>query len=237
MEKKYFSEFLLLYSMNLLNLLTPGANFTITMRNSIALSRKTGLFTALGVICGSSIHKIPTILGLGFLQTQSVWIYEIVRYIGCAFLLYLGIKTIWVSLSDTFRKGIIGSGKIKHLSPKQQNSVTEYNDLSTTYKRIDVEPKKAFYIGFFTDVLNPQATFCFLAIVGATVAIDTPIHVRAFYSVALICTSMFWYFSVALFFSQPFFVNKCYEVRPYLERIAGIFLITLSYRLFYKQLF
>ncbi len=237
MEMTYISDFIFLYSMNFLNLLIPGANFTITARNSIASSRTAGIFTALGIVCGSSIHKVPTVLGLGFLQAHSLWFYQTLKYAGCVFLFYIGTKTIWNSASLEIRKKVVQFLQQLVLGQGLKIFRRKDSDFLEVSERTRLSPKEAFCIGFLTDILNPQATLCFIAIVGATVNIDTPIKIRAIYSLALVTTSIIWYSLIALFFSQPFLMQRSHEIRPWVERIAGACLITFSYRLFWQSSF
>lgn len=231
----YISDFILLYLVNFLNLLIPGANFTIVARNSIVHSRTVGVFTALGVVCGSSIHKVPTMLGLGFLQAHSYWLHQILKYAGSIFLVYFGVKIILNSNPFGVKAKIIKFLERLFLKPKTKifkNGNDNFMKISTTQK---LNQKGAFAIGFFTDIFNPQATLCFMAIVSATISIDTPTQIRAFYSIALVMTSLIWYLFLALFFSQSFMVRRSYKIQSWVEPIAGTCLITFGYKLFYQN--
>jgi threonine/homoserine/homoserine lactone efflux protein len=228
----YISDFILLYLVNFLNLLIPGTNFTITARNSIVYSRTIGIFTALGIVCGSSIHKVPTILGLGFLQAHSYWFHQILKYSGSIFLLYFGVKIILNSNPFKVKQKIIRLLEQLFLKPKTKIFKNENDNFIKISPTQQLSQKEAFAVGFFADILNPQATLCFMAIVSATVSIDTPIQIRALYSIALVITSIFWYLLLALFFSQSFIVQRSYKIQAWVERTAGVCLITFGYKLF-----
>lgn len=203
----YLLEFFELYTINLLNLISPGAGFAIMIRNSSFHSRKVGVFTAFGIVTSSLIHKSYTLLGFGLLVSETAWLFYTIKYAGAAYLFYLGAKTLNVhKINNIFRQK----------KPKDLVPLTSWG---------------GFRVGFLVDLLNPSASLSFVCIVVATVSIDTPIEIRGLYGITLILTSLAWYLILAFSFSNKTLQNFIMKSHGWVERIMGASLIYLSIRM------
>jgi threonine/homoserine/homoserine lactone efflux protein len=118
----------------LLNL-TPGNDMLHVIARSSGQGTKAGVVSALGIGAGCIVHILAAVIGLSALIAQSATAFDIIKYIGAAYLVYLGIKSL---LSR------------KH-SIKIDQSLTKLS-----YKKI-------FWQGFITNVLNPKVALFFLA--------------------------------------------------------------------------
>ena len=75
-------------------ILIPGQDMILVMSRSIAQGQKAGIITALGVSVGLMGHTILATLGLGALLLASEWLFNIIKYIGAVYLIYLGYQLI-----------------------------------------------------------------------------------------------------------------------------------------------
>lgn len=125
---------LFLISSILLNL-TPGADTIYILGSSISNGRKAGILSALGVSTGCLVHTTLAGLGLSVILAKSALAFNLVKFLGAGYLVYLGIRTL---LSRT---------SVLELNPE---------------KRL-AEPKKIYFQGVMTDVLNPKVALFFLA--------------------------------------------------------------------------
>jgi threonine/homoserine/homoserine lactone efflux protein len=82
--------------------LTPGPNMAYLATLALDRGRRAGLLATLGVAAGLSVHAIVAALGLGVLISEAPPIYDLLRWIGVAYLLYLA----W----ETWRSGAKESG-------------------------------------------------------------------------------------------------------------------------------
>src|SRR6476469_8357027 len=73
--------------------LTPGPNMAYLATLSLDRGRRAGLLATVGVAAGLSVHAIVAALGLGVLISQLPLAYELLRWIGVAYLLYLAWET------------------------------------------------------------------------------------------------------------------------------------------------
>ncbi len=69
--------------------LTPGADMTYVIARSAGQGRAAGISSALGVAAGSFLHSLFAAVGLSALVMQSETAFQIVKYAGAAYLLYL----------------------------------------------------------------------------------------------------------------------------------------------------
>ncbi len=200
---QYLPEFLALFTMNFLNILSPGPETALMIYNSSRYSRKVGLFTGFGIICSTMIHKTYTLLGFGMVVAKSPSLFFVIKYAGSAYLMYLGYRTFFPA----------------------KKKVEEVHHGKT------LTPKEAFRMGFLMDILHPGASLFFMSIVAATVSTTTPLHIQAIYGVLLICTSLCWYSALATVFSTKHLQRVILKVGRWADRITGITLILLGIRL------
>ncbi|MDG5777566.1 LysE family translocator [Haloarculaceae archaeon H-GB2-1] len=74
--------------------LTPGPDTMYVLTRGVADGRAAGLQSALGVSTGILVHTTAAVLGLAALLRVSELGYALVKYVGAAYLLYLGVQTI-----------------------------------------------------------------------------------------------------------------------------------------------
>ena len=82
-------------AVSLLVIVTPGPDTALTVRNTLIGGRCGGCFTAMGVATGQAIWALGTSLGLVALLLASEAVFETVRWLGAAYLVYLGGASLW----------------------------------------------------------------------------------------------------------------------------------------------
>jgi threonine/homoserine/homoserine lactone efflux protein len=87
-------SFLAFLSVSILVIVTPGPDTALTIRNTLAGGRETGVFTALGVSVGQAIWALATSIGIVALIVASEPVFLAVKYAGAAFLIYLGARSL-----------------------------------------------------------------------------------------------------------------------------------------------
>jgi threonine/homoserine/homoserine lactone efflux protein len=86
---KHYSLFLL--SAILLNI-TPGQDTLYIVGRSIAQGRRAGLLSVLGISSGAVIHTLAAAFGLSAILAASASAFTVVKFVGAAYLVYLGIR-------------------------------------------------------------------------------------------------------------------------------------------------
>src|SRR5574339_16673 len=75
-------------------LLVPGPAVLYIVARSIAQGRKAGIVSVLGIAVGGTVHVTAAALGLSALLMSSVLAFTVVKYLGAAYLIYLGVRTL-----------------------------------------------------------------------------------------------------------------------------------------------
>lgn len=89
-----FSTFMLFAAASLVLTATPGPDMLLIASRSLSQGRSAGFLTYAGIAVGTYCHAIAAGLGLSQLFLAVPIAYEIVRWAGCIYLLYLAYKTV-----------------------------------------------------------------------------------------------------------------------------------------------
>lgn len=130
------NEFLLFVGAALVMVLTPGPNMIYLISRSISQGRQAGVVSLFGVVIGFLVHLFAAAVGLTALFLAVPLAYEILKWVGALYLLWLA----WQSIKPGAR------------------SPFEVKDLP-----FDSTPK-LFLMGFLTSVLNPKVAVFYLAV-------------------------------------------------------------------------
>jgi threonine/homoserine/homoserine lactone efflux protein len=74
-------------------ILAPGPNFVYILTRGTSQGRRAALISALGLGCGVALHTLAATAGLSALLRSSVGAFLAVKYLGAAYLVYIGVKT------------------------------------------------------------------------------------------------------------------------------------------------
>ena len=151
---------------------SPGPATLTISSTSMAYGRAMGLRLAAGVVVGSAIWGIAAALGFSAIMVANVWLFELIRYAGAVYLLYLAGKSLhsaWVGRSANPQSPSRGS---------------------------------AFTKGLALHLTNPKAILSWGAIYAVVLSPDAgPLSVTALFC-ALSATSMVVFFGYAMLFSS-----------------------------------
>jgi threonine/homoserine/homoserine lactone efflux protein len=115
----------------------PGPDMLYVLGRSLGQGRKAGVVSALGIFAGCLVHIAAAALGLAALLQASATAYNVIRYAGAAYLLYLGVRML--------------------LSKDAQN----------TFAAANAPPPaslgRIFTQGVITNILNPKVAMFFVA--------------------------------------------------------------------------
>lgn len=75
-------------------LLSPGPDFVMAVRQSVMHGRRAGIVTAIGFALGVAVHVTYCLLGIAALISQSIVVFSVLKYLGAAYLLYVGIGAL-----------------------------------------------------------------------------------------------------------------------------------------------
>ena len=84
------ASWLLFVATSLVLIATPGQDMILVMSRSVAQGAAAGIATAAGVSVGLLGHTVLATLGLGAILRTSEWLFVALKFVGAAYLLYLG---------------------------------------------------------------------------------------------------------------------------------------------------
>lgn len=206
------NDFSLIASVALIHLLaviSPGPDFFMALKNSMTYSRKTGIYTAIGFGLGIAVHVFYSLAGLALIISKSVIIFNVIKYLGVAYLIYIGFKSFISKTTD----------------------VKVANETLLT----DISPLKAVSMGFLTNVLNPKASLFFLSLFTLVIAPDTATGTLIIISALLVIDTMLWFSLVAIFFTQKRVRIVFNRYQKWFNKLFGVLLIGIGLKIAFSD--
>lgn len=99
--------------MSFLLIILPGPDSSLVIQNSIMYGQKAGFKTVMGSVSGLLIHTSAAVLGLSALLMQSATLFTILKYIGAAYLIYIGFSALRTLKNPPTEEEIVVKGKAK----------------------------------------------------------------------------------------------------------------------------
>lgn len=96
----HLSTILLFVAATMAVLLVPGPAVVYIVTRSVSQGRAAGLVSVLGIHSGTIVYVAATSLGLSALLTASSTAFMIVKYLGAAYLVWLGIQKLRARAAD-----------------------------------------------------------------------------------------------------------------------------------------
>jgi len=82
-------------------IVTPGPDTALVTRHALLAGRRAASFTTLGVGTGSIIWALASVLGIVLLLEESVLAFTVLKFVGAAYLGYLGLRSLIASFRGT----------------------------------------------------------------------------------------------------------------------------------------
>lgn len=182
---------------------SPGPDFIMVMRNSIVYSKQTGLYTAIGLGIGILLHVTYSLVGIALIISQSVLLFNIIKFLGAGYLIYIGIKS---------------------LRAKANNKLV----VDTTHEKQDLTKFQAIRTGFFTNATNPKATLFFLSLFTLVIQPGTPFDVKLIMGIEMAVATFLWFALIATIVSHRIIRNRIIKIQHIFERVMGGILIAFG---------
>ncbi|HWV50133.1 MAG TPA: LysE family transporter [Microbacterium sp.] len=158
---------------------TPGAGAINTMSNALNEGWRRAVWGVIGQQLALVVHVVIVAAGVGLLVARSPLLFDIVRYAGAAYLVYLGIRMI-----------------IAKPTPP-----TDADELS----RLPESRWSMVRRGFWVNLLNPKAIVFFLAFIPQFIRLDQPAlpqYLILITTVVIVDVIVMWFFFAAA--AKPF---------------------------------
>lgn len=120
--------------------MTPGMDTLLILNKSIVHGKKSGIYATLGISSGILVHTFLGAIGLSVLISRSPIAFSVIKYLGAAYIIYLGI--------------------LKFKEKRQEFHIEEQAETKLSTKSTS---KNDFLSGLITNILNPKVAILFLA--------------------------------------------------------------------------
>jgi threonine/homoserine/homoserine lactone efflux protein len=194
---------------SILIILTPGQDMILVMSRSISQGQKAGVITALGVSFGLLGHTLLATFGLGALLMTSEFLFDLIKLIGAAYLIYIGYQLL--------------SSKNPKLAMK---------DLpKTSYK-------KMFLQGALTNIMNPKIAIFYFSYLPQFVNSDTNNQALQLLILGLTYAILTFFIKAPIGFISgllSIWIKSRPSVLAYMNKTSGIIFIILGLKLASEQ--
>ncbi|WP_226669622.1 LysE family translocator [Metabacillus litoralis] len=192
--------------LSLFVVMSPGIDTALITKRTISDGRKDGFKMALGITAGSLVHTLAVAFGLSAILMQSAIAFEIVKYVGAIYLIYLGVSS-FITRNN-----------------KQPYNNEQFNEVSRS--------KSAFKQGLISNVLNPKVAMFFITFLPQFVINGNNVTVQLI-TMGVIYTvlSITWFFIYVFFINYLREWLMSAKVQRNMDKTTGLVLIGFGLKL------
>ncbi len=211
MAPVFLPELLTLAGVMLLACISPGPDF-IAVTSHALNSRRAGLGAAVGVTGACAVWSMLAVFGLGVVLARMAWGYELLRLVGAAYLIYLGVRMIY-----SMRRSApdAGAGQSPATAP---------------------QPGAAAFLpsvrrGFLVGMTNPKSMAFFGSLFVTVLPVGAPAWVYGATVAVVIVVALGWFSVLAAIFSSSGVRMVYARLRRPFDAVMGAALIGLGVKL------
>jgi threonine/homoserine/homoserine lactone efflux protein len=181
----------------------------MVLRQAVVHGRRAAILTSAGVATSILVHGTYTLLGVGVIVGQSLLLFNILKWAGVAYLVWLAVSAL-------------------RAPPPQLPDVSDVAD----ERKSDMS---AFALGFLTNLLNPKAVLFFLALFTSLVSVRTGGDAKVIYVGSMSLMLFAWFALVSVFFTTPAVRQGFFRAGRWFNRVTGITFLALAVRVALAQ--
>ncbi len=149
------TRFVLFLTAAVLLAIAPGPGMLYVLARSLAGGKREGVLSALGTFFGGMVHVFAAALGVSIILAKSALAFAAVKYVGAAYLGFLGIRMIIDARKEDARKEDSRNEKETIAAPRQAEAAAQA-----------AKPlRNPLWQGVATEVLNPKTALFFLSFI------------------------------------------------------------------------
>jgi threonine/homoserine/homoserine lactone efflux protein len=188
---------------------TPGVDMALVSKNALLHGRRVALLTALGINAGIVVWTAAAALGVAALIRASATAFTVLKLSGAAYLVYLGIQTIWLS-----RRGHRPNGGAHDPGARR------------------LGPPSGFRQGLLSNLANPKIAVFFTSFIPQFVSPGQSVVLNSLALGAIFnLLGVVWLVVFALLVSRAVGLLRRPKVKAALDRLTGLVLVGLGVRL------
>lgn len=199
-----YVEWLALAGLCLLGAASPGPSVAVVIAQTVQGGRVQGAVTALAHGVGVGVYALVAALGLVLIVQQAPWLFDGLRGLGAAFLLFLAYQAFRRPATFGQRAGQ------------------------------EVTLRHGAMIGFLTAFLNPKLAIFFLAVYSQFVTAYTPLEQKLGMAGLAAVVDAGWYLLVALMVAHPPVMLRLRQHGDLVQRLFGVLLVLVVLRMVWQ---
>lgn len=193
--------------------LTPGLDTALVIRNSSRGGFTDGATTSLGICLGLFVHAGFSALGISAILAQSAELFNAIKLIGAAYLIYLGLS----SLKTVMASGGDGSG-------------------SALSELVSSSKKRSLREGFLSNVLNPKAAVFYLAFLPQFINPEGSVVLQSLLMASIhFLIAMVWQCGLAGALTRARSLLQSARFMRWMEATTGLVLVGLGLKLIFEE--
>ncbi|SFC90154.1 LysE family translocator [Pseudoalteromonas denitrificans] len=186
----------------LLGAMTPGPSLAIVLKHTVAGGRLNGLVASIAHGAGIALYAILTVIGMAVIIKETPWLFNIIKYSGAVFLLWLAYKAF------TSKSSL---GELKH-------------------QTATVSLKQSAWEGFMIAFLNPKIAMFFIALFSQFIDANASLQQKVIMVSTVGGIDTVWYCLIALALSKSKVLEKLRNNVHIIEKITGVVLLGITAR-------
>lgn len=199
-------QFLMIAAAHFLALLSPGPDFFLVARLSMAAGWKSATGACLGIALANGVFIVAAFAGVSALHADSA-VFIALQLAGCGYLLYMGGMFIRHAGSSA-----LGPVAAEGAAPAARGRGQWWRGLG---------------MGLLSGLLNPKNALFYVSL-ASLVSADTSAGWKLFYGLWMFAAVLLWDLLVALAIGNQRVLRRFSQVLPWLERVCGVILILLA---------
>ena len=228
---------LLFVPMAAILVMLPGPDFALIAKISLMNGRPQGQAAAVGVALGICVHTSAAMLGISAIIAQSVLWFSVLKYVGAAYLVWLGIQALRAGqrAGQPVSAAVVKTAHQPHASPDSRADVRAEAraDAASPTQRLSLRQWLHFFgQGFLTNALNPKAVLIFLTFLPQFMDPHAPLAPQ-FLTLGSIMSGLclFWYVPLAYMLGRIRHIFESSRFQKWMQRCTGLVFIAFGLKL------
>lgn len=197
-------EFFIVAGAHIIAAMSPGPDFAVLVKSALTESRTRAIAVAAGIAAGVLVHITYSLLGLAFVISQSIIVFNVIKFFGAAYLIWIGIQALRSKGQST---------KLRSAPAAEERSVF-----------------RAGLSGFLTNALNPKATLFFLGLFTQVIDPTTSSGTKLLYASEMVVATFLWFGLLAVIIARPRIKSIFETAKAKIDKVVGVVLIALGTR-------
>lgn len=202
----YLPLLLTFAAVDLLAVVSPGPNFVVVSHAAIQHGRMAAVAVVAGLTIANLVWCLAVLFGMAALFEVAPWLYDGIRFIGGAYLVYFGAQ-LW-----------------RHKAMDQ-----------TPTRPLQSRSGRPVVKGVLTGLTNPKSVIYFGSVFTLFMAPGSPGWVQITAVAIVLINAAIWYGAIAMLLSRQGMRRMYDKVGRITNRVAGGFLIVFGFRLLFVQ--